>query len=78
MTGRARELRAIDQLLARAACGSGGHLVVHGPSGAGKSALLEAATELPWRTPIGWWPRSAGPASWSADRERNGFAGSIS
>lgn len=45
LVGRQRELREVDDLLARAARGSGGVLVIIGPAGSGKTALADAAIE---------------------------------
>jgi predicted ATPase len=42
---REHELEAVGALLARAAAGAGGLLVVEGPAGIGKSRLLDAARE---------------------------------
>ncbi|MFL6265696.1 MAG: ATP-binding protein [Actinomycetes bacterium] len=46
LVGRLRELRALEDLLERAAGGSGGLLVVSGPGGSGRTALADAAVEL--------------------------------
>jgi hypothetical protein len=46
LVGRLRELRALEELLERAAGGSGGLVVVTGPGGSGRTALVDAAVEL--------------------------------
>ena len=46
LVGRLVELRALEDLLERAAGGSGGLLVVTGPAGSGRTALADAAVEL--------------------------------
>jgi hypothetical protein len=46
LIGRLRELRALEDLLERAAGGSGGLVVVTGPGGSGQTALADAAVEL--------------------------------
>jgi hypothetical protein len=46
LIGRRGALAAVEQLLDRAAAGTGGHLIVTGPPGAGKTALTHAAAEL--------------------------------
>lgn len=46
LIGRRRELAAVEELLERAAAGTGGHLIVTGPSGMGKTALADAAAQM--------------------------------
>ena len=46
LVGRLVELRALEDLLERAAGGSGGLVVVTGPGGSGRTALADAAVEL--------------------------------
>jgi hypothetical protein len=46
LVGRLVELQALEDLLERAAAGSGGLLVVTGPAGSGRTALADAAVEL--------------------------------
>jgi hypothetical protein len=46
LVGRIVELRALEELLERAAGGSGGLVVVTGPRGSGRTALADAAVEL--------------------------------
>jgi tetratricopeptide (TPR) repeat protein len=46
LVGRLRELRALEDLLERAAGGSGGLVVVTGPGGSGRTTLADAAVEL--------------------------------
>ena len=46
LVGRLVELRALEDLLERAAGGSGGLVVVTGPGGSGRPALADAAVEL--------------------------------
>jgi predicted ATPase len=66
LVGRLRELRALEDLLERAAGGSGGLLVVSGPGGSGRTALADAAVELARKRGSRWCGRCP-PAGSPAD-----------